>query len=57
MRRGIFEDGERLSMVSIFDINFAFDTNMAVYPTLSSDITELGDMQDTSYYINRRSIW
>lgn len=44
-------------MVSISDINFAFDTNMAVYTTLGSDITELGGMQGTSYYINRRSIW
>lgn len=41
MNGGVFEDGESLPIVNISDINFAFDTNMAVYTTLSSDIPEL----------------
>lgn len=42
MRRGVFEEGGRLPMVNIFDINFAYDTNVVGHPTLSSDIPELG---------------
>lgn len=42
MRRGVFEEGGRLPIVSIFDINFAYDTNVVGHPTLSSDIQELG---------------
>ena len=31
MSRGIFEDVESLPIVSIYDINFGYDTNMAGY--------------------------
>ena len=34
MNGGIFEDGESLLIVTI---NFAYDTNMVVYPALRSD--------------------
>jgi len=43
--RGIFEDVEGLSMVSIYDIHFTYNTNMAGYPTLSSDIRKLGEIE------------
>ncbi|MBA7534917.1 hypothetical protein ES705_27167 [subsurface metagenome] len=45
MGRGIFEDGKSLSIVNISDIGFAYDTNMVVYTTLSSDIPELYAMR------------
>ena len=41
MSRGIFEDVERLPIVGIYDINFVYDTNMAVYTMSSSDIAKL----------------
>ncbi len=41
--RGIFEDVESLSMVSIYDINFAYNTNMEGYTTLSSDVPKLSE--------------
>jgi hypothetical protein len=41
MNRGLFEDGGSLLRESISDINFVYDTNMKVYPTLSSDIPKL----------------
>ena len=43
--RGIFEDVERLSRVSISDINFAYNTNMEGYTTLSFDIPKLGEIE------------
>ena len=49
MKRQIFEDGESLPIVSISDINFAYDTNMVGYPTLMSDIPELGDIHAITY--------
>ena len=44
--RGIFEDVESLSMVSIYDINFAYNTNMGGYTTLGSDISKLYAIAD-----------
>ena len=41
MERGIFEEVEGLSIVSISDINFAYNTNREGYTTLSSDIPKL----------------
>ncbi len=41
MSSGIFEEVEGLSIVSISDINFAYNTNMERYTTLSSDIPKL----------------
>ena len=46
--RGIFEDVESLSMVSIYDINFVYDTNMGVYATLSSDTPKLSEIALTN---------
>lgn len=43
--RGIFEDVERLSMVSIYDIHFAYNINMEGYPRLSLDIPKLGEIE------------
>lgn len=43
--RGIFEDVESLSMVNIYDINFAYNTNMEGYTTLSLDIPKLGEIE------------
>jgi hypothetical protein len=42
--RGIFEEVEGLSIVSISDINFAYNTNMEGYTTLSSDILKLAEI-------------
>lgn len=44
MERGIFEEGDGLSIISISDINFAYNTNMGGYTMLSSDIPKLGDI-------------
>jgi hypothetical protein len=44
MSRGIFEDVGSLSTVGIYNINFAYDTNMTVYTTLSSDIPMSGEI-------------
>ena len=44
MSRGIFEDVGSLPIVGTYDINFVYDTNMAVYTTLSSDRPMLGAM-------------
>ena len=44
MSKGIFEDVESLPIVGIYDINFAYDTNMEVYETLSSDIPKLSEI-------------
>ncbi|MBC8520940.1 MAG: hypothetical protein H8D26_02970 [Methanomicrobia archaeon] len=44
MGRGIFEEVEGLSIVSISDINFAYNTNMEGYTTLSSDIPKLSEI-------------
>jgi hypothetical protein len=41
MRRGIFEGVEGLPIVNISDVNFAYNTNMEGYTTLSSDIPKL----------------
>jgi hypothetical protein len=41
MGRGIFEDVESLSMVSIYDIHFTYNTNMEGYPRFSLDIPKL----------------
>jgi len=43
--REIFEDVESLSRVSIYDINFAYNTNMEGYPRLSLDIPKLGEIE------------
>ncbi len=44
MSGGVFEDGGRLPMRSIYDTGFAADTNIDGYPTLGSDIPELSAM-------------
>lgn len=44
MSKGISEDVESLPIVGIYDINFAYDTNMEVYATLSSDIPKLSEI-------------
>ena len=44
MKRGFFEEVEGLSIVSISDINFAYNTNMEGYTTLSSDIPKLNEI-------------
>ena len=44
MNREIFEDGKSLSIISIFNINFAYDINIEVYPTLSSYILGLNEI-------------
>jgi len=41
MEREIFEEVEGLSIVSISDINFAYNTNVEGYTMLSSDIPKL----------------
>lgn len=41
MSRGFFEDVGSLPVVGIYDINFAYDTNMAVYTTSSSNIPKI----------------
>ena len=44
MSRGIFEDVGSLSIVDIYGIIAAYDTNMAVYTTLSLDIPMLNEI-------------
>lgn len=44
MNREIFEDGKSLPIIGIFNINFAYDTNIEVSPTLSSYISELSEI-------------
>lgn len=45
MNGGIFEDGESLLIVTI---NFAYDTNMVVYPTLRSDTPVFCEIANTT---------
>ena len=44
MNRGFFEEGKSLPIIGIFSINFAYDPNIEVSPTLSSYISELSEI-------------
>ena len=44
MNREFFEEGKSLPIIGIFSINFAYDTNIEVSPTLSSYISELSEI-------------
>jgi hypothetical protein len=41
MSRGIFEEVGSLPIVGTYDINFVYDTNMAVYTNWRSDIPKI----------------